>query len=179
MVYAQHERDHGTTSTAESVRTREDYEVVSPLVALPSSRLVMPAGCHIFSCRPLIASPSCHLVVPAGCCIASRHPLVAPPSCRQLAVASILLVPCCTALLSSRCAGWLLCCLSMRRPFCLVVLVVPPSPHLVVSSYPPLVVSSCQLVVASSLIILSLCRPLFHRLDRGFPHTPRLAGQLS
>jgi len=58
----------------------EDYEVVLPLVAPPSCRLVVPAGCRITSCRPFIAPPSRRLVAPAGCRIASRRPLIAPPS---------------------------------------------------------------------------------------------------
>jgi hypothetical protein len=87
--------------------------------------------------RALIGS-SCQLVAPACCRIASPpRPLVAPRA----------------ALSSSLRAGWLLHCLSTRRP-----LVVSSSRHLVV---PPLVVLSHQLVVApSSLVILSLHRPL-------------------
>ena len=119
-----------------------------PLIALPSRRLVAPAGCCIFSRRPLIGPPSCQLVAPACCrsCIVSPRPLVAPratvsssrragwllrrplvvslsrcaPSCCLVAPAHhLLLSSCCTALLSSHCAGWLLCCLSLRRPLVL------------------------------------------------------------
>ena len=76
-----------------------------PLVVRP---LVVPAGCCVASqrtalssSRRLATSPSRYLVAPAGCCIIiSRCHLVVPPSC----------------LLSSHHAGWLLCCLSLRRP---------------------------------------------------------------
>ena len=60
----------------------KEYEVVSPLVAPPWCRLVMPAGCPITSCHPLIAPPSRRLVVPAGCRIASHRPLFVLPSHR-------------------------------------------------------------------------------------------------
>ena len=66
----------------------EDYEVVSPLVAPPSRRLVVPAGCLNASCCPLIVPTSRRLVAPAGCHIASCHPLVVPPSCPLVAPAS-------------------------------------------------------------------------------------------
>ena len=72
--------DHGCHLASRFHLDPEEYEVVSPLVAPPSSRLVVPAGCRIASCRPLIVSPSRRLVAPAGYCIVSRHPLVAPPS---------------------------------------------------------------------------------------------------
>ena len=91
---------------------------MSPLVAPPWCRLVMPAaGCCIASCRPRIVPPSHRLVVPAGVALplavlslrcplfvllrqlvaalplavlSLRHPLV--NSSRQLVVASPLLV---------------------------------------------------------------------------------------
>jgi len=58
------------------------YEVVLPLVTLPSHHLVVPAGCRVASCHPLIVPPSCQLAAPACCCIASPHPLIALPSRR-------------------------------------------------------------------------------------------------
>jgi hypothetical protein len=135
--------DHGCHLASRFRLDPEDYEVVLPLVAPPSSRLIVPAGCRIASCRPLIASPFRRLVTPAGCRIASHHPLVAPPS-------RSLVAPAC-------------CRISSPRP-----LVAPPTHPLVASRraalsssrrhvVPPLVVSSCQLVVASSsLVVLSL-----------------------
>ena len=112
-------------------------QLVVASIALPSYCLAVPAGCRIASHRPLVVPPSHQLVVPACCRIASPCPLVTPR----------------TALLSSHCTGWLLCCLSMRPR-----LVISSSCYLVV---PPLVLSLRQLVVApSSLVILSLHRPL-------------------
>ena len=127
-----------------------DFEVVSPLIAPPWCRLVVPAGCCIVSCRPLIVPPSRCLVAPAGCCIASRRPLIARPSRRIVAPAGCriasrlpliappsrqLVAPACcriassrpliaprAALLSSHLAGQLLCRLSTHRP-----LVILPS----------------------------------------------------
>ncbi len=100
----------------------------------PSCCLVSPAVCPIASRRPLI-----DIVLPS-------RPLVAPPSrplvvqaCCHIAFPRPLVAPagCCIA---SRCAALLLSC------------------RLAV---PPLVVSSRQLVVASSsLVVLSLHRPL-------------------
>ena len=136
----------------------------------------MPAGSCIASCRPLIAPPSCCLVSPAGCCIASCRLLIVLPSCclAMLAVAlplailsllhlsstrrASLLSHCLSSSLvaprvilsSSRRAGWLFCHLLTRCPLM--------SRRLIVS---PLVVSSRQLVVTpSSLVVLSLHRPL-------------------
>jgi hypothetical protein len=137
----------------------------------------MPAGCRNTSCRPLIAPPSHHLVAPAGCCISSRQPLIMLPSCcliapavalplailllrhplvnssHQLVVASPRLILSLHPALPSRPlimpAG---CCFASRRA------ALSSSCRLVV---PPLVVSSRQLVVApSSLVVLSLHRPL-------------------
>ncbi len=103
-------------------------ESISPTTT-PSRRLVAPADCPIVSRCPLVVPPSCPLVVPACCCIATPHPLVAlhfrPPFC----------------------AGWLLRCLSTRRP-------------LIVSSRCPLVILLRQLIVALSAIMLLLRHPL-------------------
>ena len=125
-----------------------------PLVVPPSHQLVAPACCCITSPRPFVALPSRHLVAPAGCRIASRRPLVAPPSRQLVAPACCCIASPCplivlrTALLSSRCAGWLLRCRATLSSSCRLVV-------------PPLVVSSLQLVVApSSLVVLSLHRPL-------------------
>ena len=59
--------DHGHHLASQFRLDPEDYKVVSPLVALPSCHLVVPAGCCI---------ASCHLVAQAGCRIVSRRPLV-------------------------------------------------------------------------------------------------------
>jgi hypothetical protein len=146
---------------------------VSPLIVPPWCRLIMPAGCHITSCRPLIAPPSCCLVAPADCCItsccplvvlpsrrlvtpagsriASHRPLVAPTSCQLVAPACChiasprpLVVPRAT-LSSSRRAGWLLCRLSTRRP-------------LVVSSCRR--AASCCLVAPAGCWAIISCHPL-------------------
>ena len=117
-----------------------DYEVVAPLVAPPSCRLVVPAGCRIASCCPLIAPPSfCRLsrclsthrplVILSSCCAAS-HCLVAPAgyhiiiSCRPpVAPPSrplIVLAGCCVA---SPCAAlWLLHRLSSSSHFAALLL---------------------------------------------------------
>ncbi len=127
----------------------EDYKVVSPLAPPPSCCLVVPAGCCIASCCPLIVPPVCHLVAPASCCIASRHPLIAPLSCCHVTPAGCCIASChhlvptsshclvapacchiasrcplvapCTTLSSSHRAGWLLRCLSMRRPLVILL----------------------------------------------------------
>ena len=124
-----------------------------PLIAPPSCRLIAPAGCCIDSCHPLIALPSHRLVAPAGCRIASRRPLIVPPSCQLVTPACCR---CCitsphplfvtrAALLSSRCASWLLRHLSTRHP-----LVVLPSHR---------AASSCHVAPAGCCAIIS-CHPL-------------------
>jgi len=128
-----------------------------PLIVPPSRQLVAPACCCITSPCPLIALPSHCLVTPAGCCIASHHSLIAPPSCQlsscQLVVASPLLI---LSLRPAPPSGPLVtpagCCVASRCA------TLSSSCRLIV---PPLVVSSRQLVVApSSLVVLSLHRPL-------------------
>ena len=147
-----------------------DYEVVLPLVAPPWCRLVVPAGCRIASCRPLIVPPSrcplnvlslrCPLVILSRQLVIAlpltvlslRQPLVIPS--RQLViVASPFLVLSLRPTPPSRpLAAPAGCCVASRRAALL------SSHRLVV---PPLVVSSRQLVVApSSLVVLSLHRPL-------------------
>jgi hypothetical protein len=104
-------------------------QLVVASIVLPSRCLVAPAGCRIASHRPLVVTPSCQLIAPACCCIASPCPLIAP----------------CAVLSSSRCAGWLLRCLSMRRP-----LVISSSCH----------VASCCLVEPAGCRAIISCRPL-------------------
>ncbi len=118
---------------------------------LPSRQLVAPACCCITSPRPLIVLPSRCLVAPDGCCIASRRPLVAPPSrqlvapaCCRIASPCPLVAPHVT-LLSSRFAGWLLRCLSTRRP--LVVSLSRCS-------------ASCCLVAPAGCRAIIFCHPL-------------------
>jgi hypothetical protein len=169
---------------------RKDYEVVSPLVALPWCRLVVPAGCCIASCHPLIAPPSCRLVAPAGCRIASCRPLIALPSSRHVAPAGCRIVSrrpliappsrqlvapaCCrsriasprplvaprAAVLSSRRAGWLL-----RRPLDVLSSRRAPSRCLITPAHHLLLSSRCTALLSSHcagwlLRCLSLCRPL-------------------
>jgi hypothetical protein len=99
-----------------------------PLIALPSHRLVLPAGCRLASRRPLVAPPSRQLIMPACCRVAPPRPLIVPGA----------------ALSSSRRAGWLLRRLSTHRP--LVVssshcaasrcLVAPAGCHAIISCHP-------------------------------------------
>jgi len=159
----------------------DDYGVVSPFVAPPSRRLVVPAGCHIAFHCPLIAMPSCCLVTPADCCIASHHPLIALPSCHffvpagcRIASCSPLVVPpschlvapaCCriaspcplvaprAALLSSRCAGWLFCYLSSCHP-----LVISSSLHATLSSL--LAPAGCRIIISRSPLVAPPSCPL-------------------
>ena len=168
---------------------------MSPLIAPPSCHLIVPAGCRIATCRPLIvppshqlvapacccitsprpfvALPSRHLVAPAGCRIASRRPLVAPPSRQLVAPACCCIASPCplivlrTALLSSRCAGWLLRCratLSSSRRLVMPPLFVSsrqldvaPSLVILLSLHCPLILSSCWLVVASPVLVPPSC----------------------
>ena len=143
---------------------------MSPLVAPPWCRLVMPAaGCCIASCRPRIVPPSHRLVVPAGVALplavlslrcplfvllrqlvaalplavlSLRHPLV--NSSRQLVVASPLLV--------------------------LSLCPAPPSPPLVmtagccVASQHVTLSLSCRLAVSPSLcLVVPPLVVLYHR----------------
>jgi hypothetical protein len=98
--------DHGCHLASCFHLDPDEYEVVSPLVTPSWCHLVVPAGCHIASCRPLIVPPSRRLVAPAGCRIASRCPLIALPSRH-------LVMP----------AG---CCIDARCP-----LIAPPSRQLI------------------------------------------------
>jgi hypothetical protein len=163
-----HRRRHRTPLNAAAISNKSATAAIErrcciascrPLIVPPSRQLVMPACCYIASPHPLIVLPSRRLVMPAGCCIASCRHLVAPPSCQLVAPACCriasprsLVAPRAALPFSLR-AGWLLHRLLMRHP-----LVISPSRHLIV---PPLVVLSRQLVVApSSLVVLSLHRPL-------------------
>ncbi len=76
--------------------------VASPLVSPPSRCATLLSSPH-----PLTAPPSHCLISPAGCCVASRH--------AALSLSSYLFA------LSSSCAGWLLCRLSLRRPLVLLL----------------------------------------------------------
>ena len=150
---------------------------MSPLVAPPLCRLVMPAGCCITSCCPLIVHPlvvlSRQLVValplailPLCCPLVVLSPqlshcLLPSSRCTTLSStprASLLsmasphpLVALLTALLSSCLAGWLLSCLSMRRPLVISLSCRAASRCLVAPA-------GC--VTPSSLVVLSLHRPL-------------------
>ena len=94
------------TSPVDSVfgpESPKDYEVVSPLVAPPWCCLVMPAGCHIASCRPLATlSSSCRaswllhrLSLPSSHCAALLS------SCRVSLLSHHLSSSSCCATLSS------------------------------------------------------------------------------
>ena len=93
------------TSPVDSVfgpESPKDYEVVSPLVAPPWCRLVMPAGCHIPSCRPLATlSLSCraswllHRLSPSSHCAALSS------TCRVSLLSHHLSSSSCCATLSS------------------------------------------------------------------------------
>ena len=89
------------------------------LTALPSRRLIAQAGCCLTSCHTAVSS-SRYTALSSSC-----HPLTVPPSrlliarsgcCIGLVLSSSSH---CAALLLSNRAGWLLCCLSLRRPFVL------------------------------------------------------------
>jgi len=107
------------------------------LIALPSHRLVAPAGCHIASRRPLVAPPSCQLVAPACCRITSPHPLVAPH----------------TTLSFSRCVSWLLHCLLMCRPL-VVSLSHCATSHCLIDP------AGCCVIIFHRPLILPPSRPL-------------------
>ena len=123
LVFAQYKLyDHGRHLASQFRLDPEKFEVVSPLIALPSHHLVVPAGCHIASHCPLLR---CHLVV----------------LLRQLVVALPLVI------LSLRCSLIIfvrklvvtlnLAVLSLRHP--LVVMspqLVDASPLLVLSLHP-------------------------------------------
>jgi len=122
-----------------------------PLTAPPFHRLITQANCCIASlCAAVLSSrratlSSSHrpltshctaflsLIAQAGCCLASRHAAVCHPfvvSLRRLAVAFVLSSSSHCTILSLSCAGWLLCCLLLRRPH-------------VLSSHCPLVLLLC------------------------------------
>ena len=135
------------------------------LVVPPSGPLVAPTCCHIASPCPLVAPPTCPFVVLTGCCIASqsvalmisRHlvmqPLIVLLHQHQLVVASSsLVVLSCTSLLSFHCAGWLLCCPSLR---CLQGVA---SPLVILLLHHPLVV--LFFVLVHCLLLSSLCTTL-------------------
>jgi hypothetical protein len=117
-----------------------------PLVMLPSCLLAAPAGCCISSSLPLVAPPSRCQIAQAGCCVgscraavlspchatcsSSHCPLTAPPSCFLIAPSGCCVASRCAtrsllssshcAALSSSCADWLLCCLSLHHPLVLL-----------------------------------------------------------
>ena len=104
-----------------------------PLVVL-SRQLVVTSPFDEPTSRHLIVS-LCHLSLSRRASWLSHHHLLSSS--------------CCTALSSSHRAGWLLCCLSLRRPL------VVASPLVILSFRRSLVVLSCQLVVALPLLALS------------------------
>jgi len=144
---------------------------VLPLVASPSHRRVVPAGCRIASCTPLIVPPSRCLVMPAGCCIVSCRPLVALPSHPLQAgrlpnrLSS-----------SSRCAthssccrgGWLLRHLLTRRSLVVSLsrhatsrcLIAPVGCRIIISRRPFAAPSSRPLIVLAGCCVASPCAAL-------------------
>ena len=117
----------------------------------------MPACCCITSPHLLIAMPSCRLDAPAGCRITSRCPHVSPPSCQLVAPACCRIASPCplvashAALSFSRRAGWLLRCLSRRRPLVVSLsrcLVASSPRRIIISSSHRLAISSCRLTLS-------------------------------
>jgi hypothetical protein len=137
------------------------HQLVVASIALPSRCLVAPAGCRIASHRPLVVPPSRQLVAPACCCITSPRPLVGP-----------------RAALSSSCrTGWLLRCLSTRRPLVILssrhvascCLVAPAGCHAIISccpvvlappSHPLIVLAGCCIACPCTALLSSRCSPL-------------------
>jgi hypothetical protein len=156
-----------------------------PITALPSRRLIAPAGCCVASLRTALSSSSHRTALSLSCsgwllhCLPSHRPLVLS-LCLPLVLSSSYH---CAALSLSHLTGWLLrrlslyrllVVLSLRRSLVVLLrllaastLVAPPSrPHvmppprplIVLSLRCPLVVSSCWLVVASPFVAPpSLC----------------------
>jgi len=187
LVYTQHKHDRGFHLASRFCLDPKVYKVVSPLVAPPWCRLVMPAGCHIASCRPLIEPPSHHLIVAAGCCIhctalslsccaswlshASHRPLVVTPTCQLITPACCCIASPCplivsrAVLSSSRCAGWLSRWLSTRRPLVvssfrhvtLCCLVTPAGCRAIISCHPLVAPPSHPLIVLAGCCIAYPC----------------------
>jgi len=152
----------------------------SPLVVLSLYRPLVVLSCQLVVASPLaILSLCCPLVVLSPqlshCLLPSSHctTLSSTPRASLLSMASphplVVLLP---ALSSSCLAGWLLSCLSMRRPLvislscratsrCLVAPAgcVASSSLVVLSLHRPLVLSSCWLVV-----VLPVLAPPSHPL---------------
>jgi hypothetical protein len=160
-----------------------------PIIALPSRRLIAPAGCCIASHRTALSSSSHRAALSSSCsgwllrCLSSRRPLVLS-SCLPLILLSSSH---CAALLLSHLTGWLLrrlssycllVVLSLRRSLVVLrwlvvasTLVTPPSRPHVVPTPRPLIVLSLRCLSLSHRAGWLLHRPLV-ALPSRHPLTP-------